>query len=150
MLEVVLEALGPDRWDGLTLGAGHASGVATTPLGAGEVDPVVQAVGQGHLGTGAADAAHYHAVGAHLAGPVPRLLEGGETRSEPDKENCRWSGPLLLNWWGLRTHISFTYQGVLTHTGFTLVHLVQFQSLNTGSTGTVSVPSLMRDQVNRS
>lgn len=64
----------------LTLGAGDAGGVASSSFGAAEVGAVVQAVGQGHLGTGAAHAAHHHGVGTHLSRPIPRLLRG---RHEP-------------------------------------------------------------------
>lgn len=72
--------LQPDQRVELTLGAGNAGSVATTPLGAAEVGAVVQAVGQRHLGARAADAAHDHGVGAHLPGPVPCLLVGGNGR----------------------------------------------------------------------
>lgn len=61
----------------LTLGAGDAGSVASSSFGAAEVSSVVQAVGQGHLGTGAADAAHHHSVGTHLSWPIPRLLLRG-------------------------------------------------------------------------
>lgn len=39
----------------------------------------MQAVGQRHLGAGAADAAHHHGVGADLSGPVPRLLKAEQS-----------------------------------------------------------------------
>lgn len=65
----------------LTLRAGHAGGVAAAPLGAVEVSAVMQAVGQRHLCAGAAHAAHHHGVRAHLARPVPRLLNAEQKQS---------------------------------------------------------------------
>lgn len=88
----------------LTLGAGDAGGVATPSLGTVEVGAVVQAVGQRHLGAGAAHAAHHHGVGAHLPGPVPRLLEGN--KSHKGATLARWDRVDVLDTDGLKQEVT--------------------------------------------
>lgn len=58
----------------LTLRAGDSGGIASTSLLAAEVGSVVQAVGQRHLSTRAANATHHHSVCTNLPRPIPRLL----------------------------------------------------------------------------
>lgn len=53
--------------------------MASSSFGTVEVGAVMQAVGQRHLCAGAAHAAHHHGVSAHLARPVPRLLNAEQS-----------------------------------------------------------------------